>query len=213
MRSKYDYRRTFCAVCGMPGSYLSSEGWWTCSEHFRAAKPERRVFDHVTGEPLPQPDPEPAIELPEERPSDLILPKPCLSYRPGHRVHWIQGLHSVNKGEDANHVRCSITEVDDDGWFTLVLLDTGERKRRWHHSVPALHERADLHLRVHERYWIIRKVSGPSNPISIYDKPTPCVFEEPTGPLHERLETHGGFSIPGPEALRLIAESAEQAED
>ena len=113
----------------------------------------------------------------------------------------------MNKGEDSNHVRCAITEIYDDGWFTLELLDTGERKRRWHHSVPALHERVDIRLRVNERYWIIRKVDGPSNPISIYDEQTPCVFEEPTGPLHERLETHGGFSVSGPEALRLIAQS------
>ena len=65
VRSKYDYRRTFCEVCGMPGSYLSSEAWWTCSEHFRAEKPERRLFDHVTGEPRPAREPAPADPLHE----------------------------------------------------------------------------------------------------------------------------------------------------
>ena len=151
--------------------------------------------------------PEPSEEMAES------YPKPCLTYAIGHRVHWIQGLHSVNKGEDANHVPCEITEISDDGWFTLVLTRTGEQKRRWHHSVEALRDRVDLRLRVHERYWIIRKVSGPSNPISISKEHTSCVFEEPTGPLHERLETHGGFSVSGPEALRLTREDDATTDD
>jgi hypothetical protein len=112
----------------------------------------------------------------------------------------------VNKGEDAHHVPCEIIDVGDDGRFTLVLLDTGERKRRWHHSVSALHARVGLRLRVHEGYWIVRKANGVSSPISISEKHTACVFEEATGPLHERLETHGGFLVSGPEALRLISE-------
>ena len=133
-------------------------------------------------------------------------PEICLTYAVGHLVHWIQGLRSVNKGEAAHHVPCEIIDVGDDGWFTLVLLDTGERKRRWHHSVSALHARVGLRLRVHEGYWIVRKANGVSSPISISEKHTACVFEDATGPLHERLETHGGFLVSGPEALRLISE-------
>jgi hypothetical protein len=141
-------------------------------------------------------------------------PNSCLTYAVGHRVHWIQGLRSVNGGEDSNQVPCEITDVTDDGWFTLVLLDTGERKRRWHHSVIALRFRVGRRLRVHEGFSIIRYAdSSTSSPISISGAATPCVFEEPAGSLIERMETHGGFSIPGPEALRLFAESSEQAED
>ena len=136
-------------------------------------------------------------------------PESCLTYAVGHRVHWVQGLRSVNNGEGRNHVACEITDIGDDGWFTLVLLNTGERKRQWHHSVDALRERVGLRLRVHEGYSIIRKVDGESNPISIASTPNPCVFEEPTGELHEQLETHGGFSISGQEALRRIKERAE----
>ncbi|MBU6328987.1 MAG: hypothetical protein KGR18_03415, partial [Acidobacteria bacterium] len=96
----------------------------------------------------------------------------------------------------------------------LVLLDTGERKRRWHHSVLALRSGVGRRLRVHEGFSIIRFTDGStSSPISISGSATPCVFEEPTGPLHEQLETHGGFSIPGPEALRLLAETAENAKE
>ena len=140
-------------------------------------------------------------------------PESCLTYAVGHRVHWVQGLRSVNNGEGKNHVACEITDVADDGWFTLVLLNTGERKRQWHHSVDALRDRVGLRLRVHEDYSIIRKVDGMSNPISIASTPNPCVFEEATGPLHEQMETHGGFSISGEEALRRIKERAEASKE
>lgn len=208
------FTNLYCEACGRLGDVLSADGWNTCVRHFLRRSPSWRRFDRTSGEPLPLPEPPPSsIELvpPPSRADDH---RPCRSFHVGHRVHWIQGLRSVNGGEGANQVPCEITDVTDDGWFTLVLLDTGERKRRWHHSVLALRSRVGRRLCVHEGFSIIRFTdSSLSSPISISGTATPCVFEEPTGQLHEQLETHGGFSIPGPEALRLMAETAEQAED
>jgi hypothetical protein len=54
---------------------------------------------------------------------------------------------------------------------------------------------------------------GSTNYISITQNPRPCVFEEPDGELHELMETHGGFSISGEEALRRITERDESSKE
>ena len=56
MRSKYDYNRTFCEVCGGAGPCVSREGWSTCFAHHETEKPEHPLFDWRTGEPIDPPD-------------------------------------------------------------------------------------------------------------------------------------------------------------
>ena len=49
-RSRWDYDRPFCEVCGAhPGANCSVEGWSTCDEHVRAPKPASPVFHWSTG--------------------------------------------------------------------------------------------------------------------------------------------------------------------
>lgn len=55
MVNKFGYRRPFCEVCGEIGPNITRDGWWTSFEHFHAPKPERRMFDSVTGEPIDPP--------------------------------------------------------------------------------------------------------------------------------------------------------------
>lgn len=49
-------------------------------------------------------------------------PKTCGLYLPGHEVHWIQGIHSSDRGE-APPVACRILEVRRDG-TALVAADS-----------------------------------------------------------------------------------------
>jgi hypothetical protein len=49
-RSRWDFKRPFCEVCGKTGGWYTQEGWTTCEEHWRSPKPERPTVDSVTGE-------------------------------------------------------------------------------------------------------------------------------------------------------------------
>ena len=134
----------------------------------------------------------------------------CQSWAAGHRVHWVQGLRSANSDTDP-YVDCRVTDASDDGRFTLVVTATGEEFQFWNHDpvlVRGLVGRPNLEL--NQRWSILRQRTsgGWGSHVSLRSTPSSCVFEEPTGPLHEQLQTHGGFSISGPDALRLIAESS-----
>ena len=48
-RSRFDFQRPFCEVCGTVGPSVSVEGWSTCNEHFRSPKPAVPLFDWRTG--------------------------------------------------------------------------------------------------------------------------------------------------------------------
>ena len=209
------FTNQFCEACGGPGTVLSSDGWNLCMPHFVTARPSRKHFDRVTGEPIPAPPGAPADEplsalglrvppAPEVvvQPADPIPGVHafgCLSFRPGHRVHWVQGLRSANERD--GHESCHVVAASEDGWFTLEMIHSGERRRVWHHSPEVIVARTGRVLSFNEKWQTLR---GGGSVISIGFKASPCVHEEATGPLHERLETHGGFSISGPEALRLI---------
>ncbi|NCY17029.1 MAG: hypothetical protein EBX39_09710 [Actinobacteria bacterium] len=100
-----------------------------------------------------------------------------------------------------------ITEISVDGWFTLVLDEGGESLRYWTHDIEKLRVLfGEDRVEINEHWSVIhqRHGGGSTNYISITQNPRPCVFEEPEGELHELLETHGGFSISGEEALRRI---------
>lgn len=137
----------------------------------------------------------------------------CKSFGAGHRVHWVQGMRSNRDTEPGRFEPCEVIEASDDGWFTLVLTETGEERRLWNHDPDEVHELIGRKcLEINLRWSVLhqRQSSGGSTRyLSVRPVQSPCVFEEPSGPLHEQLLTHGGFSISGPEALRLLAEQAE----
>ena len=110
----------------------------------------------------------------------------CQSFRIGHRVHAMQGVRSADVyGE---YESCVIVEITADGWFTLEMLGTGERRRYWHHDLARIVERAGSRLSLNER-WHTLRIGG--KPISISREPSPCVHEEAGEPPDEGLETHG----------------------
>jgi len=49
-RSRWDFKRPFCEVCGKTGGWYAQEGWSTCEEHWRIPKPAKPLFDWSTGE-------------------------------------------------------------------------------------------------------------------------------------------------------------------
>lgn len=154
-------------------------------------------------------DSEPTIDV-------VIDATRCQSWAAGHRVHWVQGLRAANSSDTDPYVDCRVTDASDDGRFTVVVTATGEELHYWNHDpfrVRSLVGRSNL--QINRRWSILRERTsggGGSGHVSIRSTPSSCVFVDPTGPLHEQLQTHGGFSISGPDALRLIAETNAKAE-
>ena len=137
-----------------------------------------------------------------------LRPRYCQSWVPGHKVHWVQGMRSNRSDQPGSYVPCTITEISVDGWFTLVLEEGGESLRYWTHDIEKLRVLfGEDRVEINEHWSVIHQRQPDrtaTNYISITQAPRPCVFEEPEGELHEQLETHGGFSISGEEALRRI---------
>ena len=48
-RSRWDFKRPFCEVCGKTGGWYTQEGWRTCEEHW-GPKPDSPVPAAVEGE-------------------------------------------------------------------------------------------------------------------------------------------------------------------
>lgn len=144
-------------------------------------------------------------------------PNGCQSWGAGHRVHWIQGMRSNDSEQPGSYVACEVIDADDEGWFTVVITETGEHLRLWNHVPDRVRGLVGLdRLEINERWSVLhrRKLEGGSTTyVSVRDTRTPCVFEEPTGPLEEQLRTHGGFSIAGPDALRLLGEQSGDDEE
>jgi len=139
-------------------------------------------------------------------PTIPIDPTRCQCWAAGHRVHWVQGLRAANSG---GYTACLITEADDDGHFTVIVRASGEELRLWHHDATRLRSLVDQPLvEINEQWWILRQNS--LGHWSFRKTPSPCVFTEPSGPLHEQLQTHGGFSVSGPAALRMLADASDE---
>jgi hypothetical protein len=117
-------------------------------------------------------------------------------------------MRSNRSDQPGSYVPCTITEISVDGWFTLVLEEGGESLRYWTHDIEKLRVLfGEDRVEINEHWSVIHQRQPDrtaTNYISITQAPRPCVFEEPEGELHEQLETHGGFSISGEEALRRI---------
>ena len=143
--------------------------------------------------------------------------RPCQSWVPGHRVHWVQGMRSNRSDTPGSYVPCMIIDISVDGWFTLVLTDTGETRRYWTHDIEKLRVLfGEDRVEINEHWSVIHQRvpgGGSTNYMSITQDPRPCVFTDPDGELHEQLETHGGFSISGEEALRRIRAREGQETD
>ena len=145
-----------------------------------------------------------------------LRPRHCQSWVPGHKVHWVQGMRSNRSDQPGSYVACTITDISVDGWFTLVLAEGGESLRYWTHDIEKLRVLfGEDRVEINEHWSVIhqRLGGGSTNYISITQNPRPCVFEEPDGELHELMETHGGFSISGEEALRRITERDESSKE
>lgn len=146
-----------------------------------------------------------------------LRPRHCQSWVPGHGVHWVQGMRSNRSDTPGAYVACMITDISVDGWFTLVLAESGESLRYWTHDLEKLRvlfgeDRVEIN-----QHWSVIHQRQPDRTathyMSITQNPRPCVFEEPEGELHELMETHGGFSISGEEALRRIKASEASKEE
>jgi len=117
-------------------------------------------------------------------------------------------MRSNRSDQPGSYVACTITDISVDGWFTLVLEEGGESLRYWTHDIEKLRVLfGEDRVEINEHWSVIHQRQPDrtaTNYISITQTPRPCVVEEPEGELHEQMETHGGFSISGEEALRRI---------
>jgi hypothetical protein len=134
---------------------------------------------------------------PRDPVTGFLKPRRCQMYLPGHSVHWIQ----ARKSEPGPFEVGILTEVNGD----VITLEFGTEYRRYrNHEVERLVEIVGIDNGVHvsERYRILRSRTGYLFSIatvgdrSVSCDATPLATVTPEA-LAERLETHGGFSIPG----------------
>lgn len=125
----------------------------------------------------------------------------CELYRAGHTVHHIQ----ANRSAGEPHRHGTLTEV----LGNIITVDFGDEIRRYrNHDPDRLVDIVGIgrSVEVCERYVILRGIGGYCFSILDADTPwVPCVHEPLTSftveALAERLQTHGGFLVPGPVVL------------
>jgi hypothetical protein len=121
----------------------------------------------------------------------------CELYQAGHEVHYIQARRSFAKP----HRRGTLTEV----LGNVITVDfEDEIKRYRNHDPDRLVDIVGIGrtVRVCERYVILRGNGGHCFSIQEADEPSvPCDHEPLTNftleALVERMQTHGGFLVPG----------------
>ena len=152
------------------------------------------------------------------RPSD---PDACQSWAAGHRVHWVQAQRARRSTEPGEYVPCEVIAATDDGWFTVVITATGAVVEVWNHDPERVRQLVGMKgLEINEHWSILCRsyAGGWDTFVSVRSTTCPCVVEPPTIPstddladaLFDQLQTHGGFSISGPEALRILAEQQDR---
>ncbi len=153
-------------------------------------------------ESVHEPEPVGAAEaLPPPDPHD------CTSWAAGHKVHWVQAMRAGREEGRALDERCTVVDPTDDGWFTVVITDTGERCRYWHHDPDrALLLARSSGLAINRRWWIIRPFHRGSDFVSVRMDRTRCRTDEPSGSPAKQLQTHGGFTVTGDDLARLLEE-------
>jgi len=127
----------------------------------------------------------------------------CESYFPGHVPHWIQGKKAASQTPSGG----ILVGLEDD-YLVVEYLDRTARYRN--HAARTVFRLAKPRSKVWvvERFRILgyEKFNGLHSAASIAlegDEWHPCIPPDPAGPpdtpegLAERLETHGGFVVPG----------------
>jgi len=125
----------------------------------------------------------------------------CELYQAGHEVHYIQARLSYGQP----HGQGTLTEV----LGNVITVDFGNEIRRYrNHDPDRLVDIVGIggNVEVCERYVILRGNGGYCFSILDAAEPwVPCDHEPLTSftaeALAERLETHGGFLVPGPVVL------------
>jgi hypothetical protein len=126
-------------------------------------------------------------------------PRHCGLYKPGHEVHWIQGL----RYRDPEHplVPGTLVEVGEDGIIAVEFAD-GVR-RFWNHEPQRLRDivaTADNRVGLQERWGLLGIptksgyycfcIAGPES-----DAHDPCPEQPPTGDMFDLMKSAGGFTI------------------
>ena len=140
----------------------------------------------------------------------------CGLYLPGHDVHWIQAKLSVKRDAplpEAGH----LLEVRTDG--VLFVEMQGAVYRLWHHDPARLELRVKVNkgrITYQSRFGLLRTSAGPGShalfcvaDADASDRRS-CPTSPPAGSLPELLKKAGGFSVPGPEDLRMLDEGGSQ---
>jgi hypothetical protein len=125
----------------------------------------------------------------------------CERYTSGHSVHYIQAIHSYGKPHRAGQ----LVDVTDN----VLTVDFGEETKQYQtHDPERLLDIVGISgdVRVCDCYTILRRRNSCFS-ISDIDGPwVPCDYEplRSTTPeaLAKRVETHGGFTVPGHLVLR-----------
>jgi hypothetical protein len=121
----------------------------------------------------------------------------CELYQAGHTVHFIQ----VNRSAGEPDRQGKLTEVAEN----VITIDFGDQIKRYrNHDPDRLVDIVGIGrtVRVCERYVILRGNGGYCFSIQDADEPwVPCDHEPLTSftaeALAERVQTHGGFFVPG----------------
>jgi hypothetical protein len=158
--------------------------------------------------------PTPDVDVPDrarqrkqsrDRKTGLVRPRKCQLYLAGHTVHYIQAIHS------AGEVHREGSLVASNG--NVITVDFGDELKRYrNHDVEPLVEIVGIggSVRICESYVILRFPRGGGNAcfsIANVDEPwipcdhTPLKSISPEA-LADRLNSHGGFSVPGSQLIR-----------
>lgn len=149
----------------------------------------------------------PAWAKTRSRPRDpktgFLKPRRCNVYSPGHSAHWIPAIRS----DSAHHDVGILSEINEE----LFIVDFGTEYRTYrNHETERLVEIVGVGngVRICERYRLARSRSGLLFSIALSSDPwgacddSPLTSATPQA-LADRLNSHGGFSVPG----RLVVES------
>src|ERR1700738_4629600 len=101
--------------------------------------------------------------------------KTCLSYRPGHHVHWIHARKSWTESGPTCGVALGANSIDDDGWVTFTIRTDGDRVavRGWTHDPQRL--RSLGRAGTWQPRWNLLRFG--STPIYLAtDEPSPCGY-------------------------------------
>ena len=150
------------------------------------------------------------LERERDPKNGILLPNHCELYFAGHSVHWIQSKRSYGQP----HRSGKLVEVDGN----VVSIDFDTEVRRYRNCDPdRLLEIVAIgdSVRVCEPYAIMRTRYDYCFSVAPADDPwVPCDYSPLTSAspeaLAQRAQSHGGFSVPGPEVLKHLGEESDR---